>query len=126
MSDPVSLVTAFFDDLTAGRLVEALEERTTEDFRWENSGLPTAEGRDAAIGMMRGFMEGFGMASLRVETLAIAAVGNVVLSERIDHIVDAAGATLLSVPLAGSVEVRDGKISRWTDYADPRPLLPPA
>ena len=113
--DPSAIATAFFDDLTTGRLVEALEERTTEDFRWENSGLPTADGRDAAIAMMKGFIEGYGMTHLKVETLAIASVGYVALSERIDHIVNGEGATLLSVPLAGAIEVRDGKIARWSD-----------
>jgi limonene-1,2-epoxide hydrolase len=45
-----------------------------------------------------------------------AAAGDVVLTERIDHI--GSGETSYPVPVMGAFEVRDGKIVRWRDYFD--------
>ena len=45
-----------------------------------------------------------------------AAAGDVVLTERIDHI--GTGDTRFPVPVMGAFEVRDGKIARWRDYFD--------
>ena len=46
----------------------------------------------------------------------MAAAGDVVLTERIDHI--GSGDVSFPVPVMGVFEVRDGKIARWRDYFD--------
>jgi limonene-1,2-epoxide hydrolase len=48
--------------------------------------------------------------------LHLAADGNVVLSERVDHVHDADGAIVGSIRVMGALEVVDGKIIRWRDY----------
>jgi len=50
--------------------------------------------------------------------------GDQVLTERIDHLDDESGNRIASLPVAGTLEVRGGKIVAWRDYFDPRPLLP--
>ena len=47
----------------------------------------------------------------------------VVFTERIDVGRTQTGEEILTVPVTGVFELRDGKISRWTDYFDPAGLL---
>ena len=51
------------------------------------------------------------------EVLNIAENGNVVLTERIDNFVLSDGKHL-SVPVMGTMELQDGRISAWRDYFD--------
>jgi limonene-1,2-epoxide hydrolase len=127
MSQAVSAVENFFTALETKSIedcVAALGDHVTDDFVWENSGFPTCNGREAAQQFLLGFTQALPLTGIRVETLAIAAQGNKVVTERIDHLVDATGTALASLPLAGVLEVAaDGRISAWRDYFDPRPLL---
>jgi limonene-1,2-epoxide hydrolase len=52
----------------------------------------------------------------------IAARGNVVLTERIDRF--RRGADRIIVPVMGTFEVADGKITHWRDYFDMGALKP--
>jgi limonene-1,2-epoxide hydrolase len=56
------------------------------------------------------------MDSIEIEILHVAANGNVVFTERIDHF-RWKGKTL-ALPVAGVFEVRDGKITAMRDYFD--------
>jgi limonene-1,2-epoxide hydrolase len=48
-----------------------------------------------------------------------------VLTERIDYMLDASGATTMQVRCMGAFEVNDaGKIARWTDYFDTAAFRP--
>ena len=127
MSQAVSAVENFFTALETKSIEDCaarLGEHVTDDFVWENCGFPTCHGRDAAVAFLLGFAQALPLTGIRVETLAIAAAGNKVVTERIDHLVDATGTALASLPLAGVLEVAaDGRISAWRDYFDPRPLL---
>jgi limonene-1,2-epoxide hydrolase len=126
-TDAEKVVRGFFERTgEGGKIIAALEEFTTEDFVWENSGLPSAHSRAEAIGMMQQFIDGFNMHALVVDILHLSAHGNSVLTERVDHMDTADGTRLLSFPLAGVLDVVDGRITSWRDYFDPRPLLPPA
>ena len=58
---------------------------------WENVGMVVTTGIDEAIALNRGFAAQYGMASIRVDVLAIAEGGDRVLTERVDHLLDAAG-----------------------------------
>jgi limonene-1,2-epoxide hydrolase len=51
--------------------------------------------------------------------LAIAVVGRKVLTERVDHMLDADGKKIDLLRVMGIFEVDDnGKITRWRDYFD--------
>ncbi len=127
MADAIATVKQFFESLDTKSLeasLEALGAAVTDDFVWKNSGLPTCVGRDAAIAFMVQFAQKLPLVGIRVEVLAIAADGDTVVTERIDHFPGADGTILASLPLAGTLEVTaDGKIKAWRDYFDPRPLL---
>ena len=127
MSQAVSAVENFFTALETKSIedcVAAFGEHVTDDVVWENSGFPTQNGREAAQQFLHSFSQAMPLTGIRVEILAIAAQGNKVVTERIDHLIDATGTALASLPLAGVLEVAaDGRISAWRDYFDPRPLL---
>ncbi|HPU15848.1 MAG TPA: limonene-1,2-epoxide hydrolase family protein [Polymorphobacter sp.] len=52
----------------------------------------------------------------RWELLNIMAAGNVVMTERVDHI--EAHGKAFGLPVCGIFELRDGKIAVWRDYFD--------
>lgn len=126
MSNPEDVVFEFFKRIETGdfgQSRQAFEDALTDDCSWANTGFPTAEGKDACLATWDAFNKGFGITGIRVETLHWASRGNVVVTERIDHLLGADGGVIASAPLAGTLEVRDGKISAWRDYFDPRPFL---
>lgn len=105
-------------------LISSINDYCSESCSWANTGLPTAENRDAMLATMQSFIDGFQLDRMVVEFVAIAANGNTVLTERIDHLEKADGSKITALPVSGTLEVRDGKIVRWSDYFDPRPFLP--
>ena len=107
-------------------MLEAIEKYMTPDSIWENTGLPTAPNREVITQMMKAFIDGYAMTALVIDVQTLAVTGDAVLTERIDHMDGAGGKRMLSFPLAGVLRVRDGRIYKWSDYFDPRPLLPPA
>ncbi|WP_428311854.1 limonene-1,2-epoxide hydrolase family protein [Hydrocarboniphaga sp.] len=123
--NPESVVRAFFAELgQAGGLISAVQTYMADDCRWENSGLPSAGNKQQILAMMQGFIDGYRLHALVIDVVAVAVAGDVVLTERVDHMDTADGTRLLSFPLAGTLTVRNGLIVRWSDYFDPRPLLP--
>jgi limonene-1,2-epoxide hydrolase len=121
MSDALAIVTEFMEGMGGNKeeVAAAFHRWFTPTTEWENVGLATTTGPDEAIALMSGFEGSAGVVRMRFETLAIAAVGRKVLTERIDHMLDANGKTLGSIRLMGIFEVDgNGKISRWTDYFD--------
>lgn len=56
--------------------------------------------------------------------LNIASRGNVVLTERIDYFIR--GEDRITIPVMGTFEVVDGKITHWRDYFDMGAMKPEA
>jgi limonene-1,2-epoxide hydrolase len=93
---------------------ESLREFFTDDVVYHNIPMDPAVGIDATIGFIEGF---FAMCqSMVIETLNLAVSGNVVLTERVDTFT--VGETVASLPVMGTFEITDGKISAWRDYFD--------
>ena len=93
---------------------EALRPFFTDDVVYHNIPMDPAVGIDAAIAVVDGF---FAMSeSLVIETLHLAVRDNVVLTERIDTFT--VGKIVAPLPVMGTFEIRDGKISAWRDYFD--------
>jgi limonene-1,2-epoxide hydrolase len=93
---------------------QAFRPFLTDDVVYHNIPMDPAVGIEAAISFIEGF---FGMCrSMEVEMLHLAVAGNVVLTERIDtfHM----GDLVAPLPVMGTFEVRDGKVSAWRDYFD--------
>lgn len=55
----------------------------------------------------------------RIEILNISTDGNVVLTERVDHVLNKDKSLSHSSKIMGAFEVQDGMIKRWSDYFNP-------
>jgi limonene-1,2-epoxide hydrolase len=93
---------------------EALRPFFTDDVVYHNIPMDQAVGVDDAVAFIAGF---FAMCeSMVIETLHLAVRGNVVLTERVDTFT--VGQIVAPLPVMGTFEIRDGKISAWRDYFD--------
>jgi limonene-1,2-epoxide hydrolase len=129
VSDAIQTVRDFVDTINEGPdgFGRAVARWFTPQTVWENVGMAKTTGPEQALGFMQS-MSTAGIATFRVENLAIAAQGNKVLTERIDYLMNAAGEVTLELRVMGIFEVDgDGKIERWADYFDASPFkTPPA
>lgn len=101
-------------DAFAKHDAEALRPFFTDDVVYHNVPMDPAVGIDATIAFIDGF---FAMCdNMTIETVNLAVRDNVVLTERIDTF--KMGDVVAPLPLMGTFEVRDGKISAWRDYFD--------
>ena len=96
----------------------AIDTYFTPETIWENHGMAITTGPDEAKALNAGLVAQFGIVAIRFEQLAVAATGNTVMTERIDHMLDAEGKTLGGFPLMGIFEVEGDKILVWRDYFD--------
>jgi len=93
---------------------EAFRLLLTDDVVYHNMPMDPAVGADAAVAFIAGF---FGMCdSMVIDTLHLAVRGNVVLTERVDTF--RVGDIVAPLPVMGTFEINDGKISAWRDYFD--------
>ena len=85
----------------------------SEDATWCPAiGQPTYSGLEAIRKVAEGFFEHMTRCDIEIVNLAVA--GNVVLTERIDHVVfDGNAHDALGM---GAFEVSGGKITAWRDY----------
>jgi limonene-1,2-epoxide hydrolase len=101
-------------DAFAKHDAEALRPFFTDDVVYHNIPMDPAVGINATIAFIEGF---FAMCdNMSIETLHLAVRDNVVLTERVDTF--RVGDIVAPLPLMGTFEVRDGKISAWRDYFD--------
>jgi limonene-1,2-epoxide hydrolase len=104
---------------------QAVDAYFTPDTVWENHGLLTTTGPAEAIGFYEQFSAATGMAGMKIDMLAVAEVGDKVLTERIDWILDKDGTAVMKVPVMGIFEIAGGKITAWRDYFDTKTNSPP-
>ncbi len=110
-----------FDELCA-----AFQDTFTDDGEWIAGPppIPATHGGDAAVALMQGFKQSHDLTTIDVEILHLGQSGNVVYSERIDHLVDSNGNRFISLPVAGIMTLDDdGRITHWRDYWDMREFL---
>jgi limonene-1,2-epoxide hydrolase len=92
----------------------ALRPFFTDDVVYHNIPMDPAVGIEATIAFIEGF---FGMCQdMVIENVNLAVNGDVVLTERIDTFT--VGEVVAPLPVMGTFEIRDGKISAWRDYFD--------
>ncbi|MBA4025376.1 MAG: limonene-1,2-epoxide hydrolase [Gordonia sp.] len=115
MSTPIEVVRQFCD-LMSKRDAEVLRPFVAEDATYQNVGMAAVSGADD---ILKNLAAQFGAYpdSYAYETVNIAAVGETVLTERLDYIRTPAG-DLAGIPVMGTFVLKDGRISRWTDYWD--------
>ena len=106
-------IEAFVDAFNA-RDVDKVMTFFTPDAVYHNMPGPPVSGTDA----VRKLIESFVAPAEKVdwENLAVAETGNKVLTERIDRFVIAG--KNVELPVMGTFEFTNGKISAWRDYFD--------
>jgi limonene-1,2-epoxide hydrolase len=110
---PTETVTAFCAAWEAGD-IDAIIGYFADDAIYHNIPVDPLQGHEAIRGMIAMFTAGVERIEFQVRN--IAADGDVVLTERLDvfHHSD----KTISLPVMGTMEVRDGKIVAWRDYFD--------
>jgi limonene-1,2-epoxide hydrolase len=112
--DPTKVVAAFIAAVPR-RDVEELLGFFTEDAVYHNIPIAPVSGHAAIGATLRGFLEPASHAEF--EVLAIAQVGDKVLTERIDRFT--INGKSIELPVMGTFEIdARGKIRAWRDYFD--------
>lgn len=109
------MVLAFFD-MWKAQDVDAMVDSFTDDGAYIDMPLPPRNGKDE----IRAYIEGlFTTFKVEIDTLKIASSGNVVFTERVDHLILNDGSRpSVPLPVTGVMELKDGKIAAWRDYLD--------
>lgn len=107
-------VVRTFCDAVADHDAEALRPFLTDDVVYHNIPMDPVVGADAAVAFLAGFLSMCD--KMEIENHHVAVRGNVVLTERTDTFT--MGELVAPLPVMGTFEVRDGKISAWRDYFD--------
>lgn len=101
----------------------AYETYLADDCVYENSGLPTVEGKATILGMIDQLAAAQPVGAIIATIRSIGATGDLVYSERSDRHLDADGNHAYTVDLLGVMQFSGGKIVSWREYYDPRPML---
>jgi limonene-1,2-epoxide hydrolase len=119
-SDAEQLVLDFFAGM--GPSLEAFKDTfrrcMADDVVWESVGFDRHEGLADCIDYLDTLNRLTGMEYCTIDVLHIASAGDVVLTERVDTMHRSDGSVILDFRLMGALEVRDGKVTRYTDYLD--------
>ncbi|KAA1424241.1 limonene-1,2-epoxide hydrolase family protein [Nocardioides antri] len=110
VGDPTVTVTAFFAALEDRAVKQALA-LADDRIVWRNTSLPTVRGK--LVGrILRGLDRDW--MSIGADFHHVAAAGDVVLTERTDHL--RIGSLEIEFWVCGTFEVRDGRIVLWHDH----------
>lgn len=113
MTDAKQIVRDFcaaWDARDQQRILDAF----TDDAVYHNMPMAPAVGKDAIKGMLAVILAP--AQSVKFEIKHIAAVGDIVLTERLDTF--QMGDKTVTLEVMGAFELRDGKIAAWRDYFD--------
>jgi limonene-1,2-epoxide hydrolase len=113
-TDATALVTEFCAAFGNGKTPAELVDYFTDDAVYHNIPVDPAVGHDAILALLNMFMAAIDRLEFQVRN--IAAVGDTVLTERIDVFHMPNGK--IELPVMGTFEVKDGKIVAWRDYFD--------
>lgn len=118
------LVRQFFASFNGpGQDKATIRSMCSEDFVWENSGLPAVQGHEAACAMVDAWAAQIDFASLDIEMLHIACDGDTVLCERVDTFYNSKREILFKLDIMGRLTIQAGKIVAYRDYFDPTPMV---
>ena len=113
-NDPTALVSEFCAAFGNGKTPAELVEYFADDAVYHNIPVDPAVGHDAILALLNMFMGAIERVEFQVRN--IAAVGDTVLTERVDVFYLPKGT--IELPVMGTFEVKDGKIAAWRDYFD--------
>jgi limonene-1,2-epoxide hydrolase len=84
--------------------------------RWEQRPMLVTNTRSQALRFLRVSRRMLGLTTVDVELRYLTSVGNVVLTERIDHLLRADGTLIASAPVAGVLEFDGRHVVAWREY----------
>jgi limonene-1,2-epoxide hydrolase len=96
----------------------AFEALLAEDCVWDQRPIPRLRGPAQAVRFVRIARRTLGMETIEVELLRVAAVGDAVHTERIDHLLRADGSLIVSAPVAGVLVFEGDRVTYWREYFD--------
>ncbi|MDE2466997.1 MAG: nuclear transport factor 2 family protein [Alphaproteobacteria bacterium] len=96
--------------------VDAIIAAMTSDAVYHNIPMPPVQGHEAIRALIAQFLTPAEAVRWAVHAIAETANGTV-LTERTDTF-QMAGGKIITLPVMGAFEFRDGKISAWRDYFD--------
>jgi limonene-1,2-epoxide hydrolase len=115
MAEPIDVVQQFCDAWGSPEEIDGALGLLSDDCFYHNIPLDPVEGIESIRATVQGFSAG--VERVEFETLAIAANGDTVLTERIDRFFFPGNTVAL--PVMGTFVVNaDGKITHWRDYFD--------
>lgn len=96
-----------------------------DDVVYENAGVPPCNGPEECVALITSVCTNpiMDIQTIKVDIRHIAAVGDIVFTERVDWHYNTVGDATLVPYICGVMEFKDGKIVRWADYYDPIPML---
>ena len=89
-----------------------------DDVEWESVGFDHHSDLTDALAYLDTLAAQTGMAYCDIKVKSIGSAADLVFTERVDTMRRADGSTIMDFRVAGVLEVRDGKIRRYTDYLD--------
>jgi len=113
MTDPAAVVTEFCSGVDRKDL-DSVGALLDEKVVYHNIGMEPAVGREETLAALQFLFDMFEPIAFRIRHLAV--VGDTVLTERVDELT--VNDTVAPVPVMGTFEVRDGRITAWRDYFD--------
>ena len=118
MESPIDVVRRFCAAWSNNAGTAELSAFFTDDAVYHNIPMAPITGRQAIANNIASFIRpgAPGIQSIEFRVINIAANGPVVMAERVD--VFKLPAKSFELPVMGTFEVRDGKISAWRDYFD--------
>ena len=118
MESPIEVVRRFCAAWSANVETIELAAFFTDDAIYHNIPQAPVTGRDAIANTIDSFIRPGppGIEAIEFHVVNIAASGPVVMTERID--VFRLSGKSFELPVMGTFEVSDGKISAWRDYFD--------
>jgi limonene-1,2-epoxide hydrolase len=100
-------------------MCDAFREHLADRCEWDQRPVAVTHGIDEAIRFLTVSRRTLGLATVDVEMLHVASAGDVVHTERIDHLRRADGGLIASAPVAGILEFEGDRIVAWREHFDP-------
>jgi len=122
MTTPLEIVSEFCAAFVEDGGRPAIRRWFSPTTVWDNVGISVTTGIDGAIALIDELEKSMGIATVRIEMLAIAADGNRVLTERLDIFERADGSEIGRTTLMGIYELDGDNIAAWRDYAHPNAM----
>ena len=111
----------FFDCWSAGPdgFISSFREHLAESVVWDQRPIACTHGLEQALRLAGLSRRAIGLHSIDVQMLSLACDGQIVHTERRDHLRLADGRLIASVAVAGVLRFQGDRVTHWREYLDP-------